>query len=250
MFKKKFIFSLGLFTIFLSMFTVTTNAAGWGFRKNNHHITPEIGKYQEMIEGTSSYYIGDESKKEVILTFDAGYDNGELDRILNVLKEKEVTASFFITGDFVKRFPDLTIRLANDGHVICNHSYSHHKIQTMTKQELSDDLTKLENAYYDLTNQRMAKYFRPPEGEFDRASLLKVQSLGFKTVFWSIAYRDWEENRQSSKDKAIKSIVDNLHPGAIILLHSVSRTNSESLCDIIDAIKDNGYTFNTVLSLQ
>ncbi len=120
----------------------------------------------------------------------------------------------------------------------------------MTKQELSDDLTKLENTYYDLTNQRMAKYFRPPEGEFDRASLLKVQSLGFKTVFWSIAYRDWEENRQSSKDKAIKSIVDNLHPGAIILLHSVSRTNSESLCDIIDAIKDNGYTFNTVLSLQ
>ncbi len=249
MIKKKFILSFGLFTIFLSMFTISTEAAGWGFRKNNQHTTPEIGKYQKMLEGTSSYYVGDTTKKEVILTFDAGYDNGQLDRILDVLSEKKVTASFFVTGDFVKRFKKETLRLANEGHVVCNHSYSHRKIQTLTKEELSKDLEKLENEYYALTNRKMVKYFRPPEGEFDHNSLQNVQSLGYKTVFWSIAYRDWDTNHQPSSEEATKKIVDNLHPGAIILLHSVSKANSASLGAIIDAIRENGYTFTTVLSL-
>lgn len=249
MIKKKMILSLGLFTIFLSIFAVDVSAAGWGFRKNNNHVKPEIGKYEEMIKGTSSFYVGDESKKEVILTFDAGYDNGQLDKILDVLNEKKVKASFFVTGDFVKRFPKQTLRLANEGHVVCNHSYSHHRIQTMSIDELEKDLGKLEDAYFALTNKQMVKYFRPPEGEFDRASLLNIQTLGYKTVFWSIAYRDWDVNRQLDCNEATKKIVDNLHPGAIILLHSVSKANSESLGTIIDAILENGYTFTTVLSL-
>lgn len=250
MLKKKLILSFSLFMIFLSSFAVTSKAAGWGFRKNNQHTTPEIGKYSKMIEGTSSYFVGDTTKKEVILTFDAGYDNGELTKILDTLKEKDVKASFFVTGDFVKRFPELTIRMTNEGHVVCNHSYSHRKIQTMTKEQLKADLSKLEEEYYELTNQSMIKYFRPPEGQFDRQSLINLQDLGYKTVFWSVAYRDWDLNSQTGCEVATKNVVDNLHPGAIILLHSVSKANSESLGNIIDEIRKNDYGFTTVKSLQ
>lgn len=249
MFKKKIFSVLCLFTILFSLQTIKLEAAGWGFSRNTNHLTPQIGKYKQMIEGTSSYYVGDESKKNVYLTFDAGYDNGEMDKILTCLKEKNVKASFFITGDFVKRFSELTKKMTLDGHVMCNHSYSHRKIQTLTKNELKEDLEKLDNAYFELTRCNLTKYFRPPEGEFTRQALLNVQSLGYKTVFWSIAYCDWNINNQPSISKAVKSVVDNLHNGAIILLHSVSSTNSEALGLIIDEIRNQGYTIKTVLDL-
>lgn len=249
MIKKKIFILTCLFTILFSLYTMNVEAAGFGFKRNPHHLTPDIGKYQSMLDGTSSFYVGDTSKKIVYLTFDAGYDNGELDNILNTLKEKDVKASFFITGDFVKRFSDLTYRMRLEGHVMCNHSYSHKKIQTLSKKELKEDLEKLNNAYFDLTGYQLARYFRPPEGEFTKDALKNVQELGYKTVFWSIAYCDWDSSHQASVDKAIKSVIDNLHNGAIILLHSVSKTNSLALGEIIDEIKNQGYSFRTVLDL-
>lgn len=249
MFKKQILSVLCLFTILFSLHTIKLEAAGWGFSKNSDHLTPEIGKYKQMIEGTSSYYVGDETKKNVYLTFDAGYDNGEMKNILACLKEKNVKASFFITGDFVKRFSEVTKQMTMEGHVMCNHSYSHKKIQTLTKLELKEDLEKLENAYFELTGCKLVKYFRPPEGEFTKEALQNVQNLGYKTVFWSIAYCDWDMNNQPTVDKAVKSVVDNLHNGAIILLHSVSATNSQALGLIIDEIHRQGYTIKTVLDL-
>lgn len=246
---KKILFSLSLFTFFFSTFVITSHSAGWGFRKNSNHETPEIGRYKELLDDTSSYYVGDESKKEVYLTFDAGYDNGNLSVILDTLKEKSVQASFFVTGDFIKRFPDLVLKMTRDGHIVCNHSYSHRKIQTLSINELKNDLEKLENAYFELTKQKMVTYFRPPEGEFTRESLLNLKKLGYKTVFWSVAYKDWDTSKQTDIEKAKSSVLDNLHPGCIILLHSVSKTNALSLPLIIDGIRENGYTFKTVLDL-
>ena len=246
---KKILLSLVLFTIFFFSTAINIDAAGWGFSKNPHHTTPEIGKYKKLIEGTSSYYVGDTTNKVVYLTFDAGYDNGQLDKILDTLKEKGVSASFFLTGDFVERFESLTCRISNEGHIVCNHSYGHKNIQHLSKDELKEDLDKLSNAYYELTGKEMSNYFRPPEGEFSKQSLLNVQDLGYKTVFWSIAYKDWDVNHQPSKEVAVKSIVDNLHNGAIILLHTVSTTNSNSLGEMIDEIRNQGYTFKTVLDL-
>jgi len=246
---KKILFSFSLFTFFFLNFVITSNAAGWGFRKNSNHETPHIGRYQELIDGTDSFYVGDESKKEVILTFDAGYDNGNLSIILDTLKEKKVIASFFITGDFVKRFPELVLRMTADGHIMCNHSYSHKRIQNLSKMELKNDLEKLENAYFNLTKKQMVSYFRPPEGEFTKQALQNVKDLGYKTVFWSIAYKDWDASNQVNIEKAKCSILDNLHPGAIILLHSVSKSNAIALSSIIDGIINEGYTFKTVLDL-
>lgn len=249
MLKKKFLLFLCLFTIIFFSQTINLKAAGWGFYRNSNHQTPEIGKYAKMIEGTSSYYVGDTSKKVVYLTFDAGYDNGELCKILSTLKQKNVKASFFVTGDFVKRFSNLTKQMDEEGHIVCNHSYSHKKIQTLSKDELQRDLNQLEMAYESITGKKMVQYFRPPEGEFTREALLNLQSLGYKTVFWSVAYRDWDTNHQQSIDKVKCAVLNHLHPGAIILLHSVSSSNSESLGVIIDEIRKEGYTFQTVLDL-
>ena len=172
-----------------------------------------------------------------------------MEEILNTLKLKNVKATFFLTGDFVNRIPELTKRIVNEGHIACNHSYTHRKITTLSKEELANDLGKLEKSFYELTKQEMPKYFRPPEGNFDKASLTNLKNLGYTTVFWSIAYVDWKTNKQSGADYCVKTIMDNLHDGAIILMHSVSSSNKEALPRLIDEIKNKGYTFKTVLDL-
>lgn len=240
---------LCLFTI--SFYSITSNvfAYGWGFTRNNNHTSPNIGTYAKEIEGTSSYYVGDVNKKSLYLTFDAGYDNGVLDEIICVLEEKNIKASFFITGDFVTRFPDLVKKLEGHGHLICSHSYSHRSITNMSNEEIKSDLEKLENAYYNLTNKPIAKYFRPPKGDFDKESLAYISSLGYKNIFWSMAHYDWDVNKQMSIEKTEKIVLDNLHNGAIILMHSVSISNARSLPNIIDKAKEQGYTFETLESL-
>lgn len=233
-----------LFSI-VSLSSLNIHAAGWGYSKNPHHLKPEIGKYQKIIDGTNSYYVGNDNK-EIYLTFDSGYDNGVLSDILDVLKDKNVKASFFITGDFVRRFPDLTIRLAQEGHTVCNHTYTHRKITKLDYNELKADLDKLNDAYFKLTGMLMSNCVRPPEGVFDRDSLLNLKKLGYKTVFWSIAYCDWNENDQKSIEACRKAVIDNLHNGAIVLLHSVSKTNRDALGIIIDDIVSLGYEFRSV----
>ncbi len=239
--RKRGILIVFMAFLLLVSLAPSVDASGWGFKKNDDHTTPEIGSYQKMIEDTNSYYIGDATKKKVYLTFDAGYDNGNLQTILDTLAIKKVHATFFVTGDFINRFGDLTLEMMLDGHVIANHSYSHRGITSLSKDELKADLERLEHTYEKLTLSTMPKLFRPPEGTFDRTSLLYLKELGYKTVFWSIAFKDWEENKQNGKLYSYNSVVDNLHNGAIILMHTVSSSNAEALGDIIDEIKRQGY---------
>lgn len=238
-----------LFVMFFITSTISLNAYGFGFTRNDEHKTPNIGFYQEILDSTSSYYVGDTNKKEIYLTFDSGYDNGELPKILDILKEEEVLASFFITGDFVKRFPDLVIRMTNEGHTICNHTYHHPDLTKLSSDEIAYELRKLEDEYFFLTKSRMASYVRTPEGSFDKKTLKVIESLGYKTVFWSSAIVDWKVNGQKGKDYAKKMFLDNLHNGAIILMHSVSSSNREALPSIIREVKSMGYDFKTVSSL-
>ena len=247
---KKFICSIMImFTMFFTTSYMSLNAYGFGFTRNENHETPEIGKYKAILENTNSYYVGDTNQKEIYLTFDAGYDNGELPKILDILNEKNILASFFLTGDFIKRFPELTIRMAHEGHAICNHTYNHANITKLSIDELKVEITKLEEAYFNLTGMHMVKYFRPPSGEFDRTSLLNVKSLGYKTIFWSSAYCDWNVNGQKSVEYTKEMYLNNLHNGAILLMHSVSSSNREALPSIIDEVRSLGYTFKTVTSL-
>lgn len=251
---KKILFTiLCLFAIFLFSITGTNiskiNAYGWGFTRSSDHQTPNIGSYEEIIKNTNSYYVGDTSKKVLYLTFDAGYDNGVLEEIINVLNDKNIRASFFITGDFIKRFPDLVLKLEENGHLMCSHSYYHKSINKMTKEEIKSDLEKLEKAYYNLTKKDIAKYFRPPKGDFDKESLQYVSTLGYKNIFWSMAHFDWDVNKQMSSEKTTKIVLDNLHNGAIMLMHSVSISNAKSLPIIIDEAIKQGYQFDLLSSL-
>lgn len=240
-----------LLLIFLFSFpiTLTANAEGWGFTKNNSHDTPYIGRYSELIKGTDSYYVGDITKNEVYLTFDVGYDNGNLSPILETLEKKNVRATFFVTGDFVKRYPELITRLSFSNHVICSHSYSHKSITKLSKSELGADLERLQTEYYNLTGKQLSMYFRPPEGVFDTKSLLNIKELGYKTVFWSVAWKDWVTDKQRGAEFSYDSYVKNLHNGAIILMHTVSSSNKDALERIIDYTIQNGYTFKTVEAL-
>jgi peptidoglycan-N-acetylmuramic acid deacetylase len=247
--KKFFTLTLIVFTI---LFTVSFSAeasSGWGYRKNTNHTTPQIGKYEAIIQGTDSYYVGDTSKKTIYLTFDAGYDNGELALILDVLDQYHIPASFFMTGDFMTRFSQLTKRISDSGYLCCSHSMTHRNMTKLTKEEISDELSKLESTFTSTTGKQLSKFFRFPKGIFDRQSLETVQSLGYKSIFWSVAYCDWKTNDQKSQEEAIRSVVDYVHPGAIILMHTVSETNRLVLPKVIDALIQEGYVFASLETL-
>ncbi len=219
---------------------------GWGFRNNNDHTPPEIGKYKEEIANTDAFYIGDSLKHNIYLTFDAGYDNGNLASILDILQEKEVQATFFITGDFLNRCSDLVKRIANEGHLVGNHTWHHYNITKLNKQELEKEIKQVEDKYYEITNKEINHFFRPPEGEFNHQSLENVKAIGYKTIFWSLAYKDWDTKHQHGKDYAYNSVMNKIHNGAIILMHTVSTDNKEALPYIIDELRNQGYIFSSL----
>lgn len=237
--KKIFITIFVFVMVLLSI--PSTFAYGWGFKRNNNNVPPEIGKYASEIEGTSSYYVGDPDEKVVYLTFDAGYDNGVLGKILDVLNEKNVKSTVFVTGDFIVKEKELTFRMAYEGHTVGNHTWKHKNITKLSYEELAQEIKKVEDAYYELTNLQMTKYFRPPAGEFNKEALMNVEKLGYQTFFWSLAYKDWETRNQRGADVAYEQVMNNLHNGAIILMHSVSISNLEALPKIIDGIRNAGY---------
>ena len=233
--------------IFLFAFplSLTVNAEGWGFQKNNKHILPDVGRYEQIIQGTNSIYHGDTNQKEVYLTFDVGYDNGNLNDILDILDENNVRATFFLTGDFVKRYQELTLRLAYSNHLIGSHSYYHRPITTLSDEELKEDLELLQDEYYKITSKHLTYYFRPPAGVFNHQSLLNVSSLGYKSVFWSVAWKDWITTDQASVN-SYRSYFDQLHNGAFVLIHTVSSSNKLALDKIIKDTKKLGFCFKTV----
>lgn len=183
-------------------------------------------------------------EKKICLTFDEGYENGYTPQILDTLKEKGVKAIFFVTYDFASQNPDLVKRMIDEGHIVGNHSYRHY-----TMDEVSDDVAKEEVSYLhkyvkDKFGYTMS-YFRFPKGEFSERSLQIVKDLGYKSVFWSFAYADWDPNNQTEENQAFTHICESTHPGAIFLLHAVSKTNADILGKVIDDVKKQGYTFST-----
>lgn len=183
-------------------------------------------------------------EKKICLTFDEGYENGYTPQILDTLKEKGVKAIFFVTYDFASQNPELVKRMIDEGHIVGNHSYRHY-----TMDEVSDDVAKEEVSYLhkyvkDKFGYTMS-YFRFPKGEFSERSLQIVKDLGYKSVFWSFAYADWDPDNQTEGNQAFTHICESTHPGAIFLLHAVSKTNADILGKVIDDVKKQGYTFST-----
>lgn len=215
--------------------------------KRNGNKTPLFSKESAVVTEYDGYFIGE--GKKLYLTFDAGYENGNVERILNVLKEENVPAAFFILDNLVLKNSDLVKRMADEGHLVCNHTKNHRDLTVCNADQIEKNLTDLEKIYEERTGYTMAKYFRFPEGKYSEDALRAVSALGYKTIFWSFAYDDWDNDRQPDAEKAIKKILSNTHDGAIILLHPTSKTNAEILPTLIREWRARGYEFATLEEL-
>lgn len=227
---------------------MAVNNWGLSFQKNNQ--CPTIDYKEEDLTKREMYYLGNQSEKKLYLTFDAGFENGNTGIILDALKENNVKACFFLVGNYLEKEPELVKRIVEEGHIIGNHTYHHKDMEKITnKDEFIEELESLENKFIEITGKELNKYYRPPQGKFTTEQIDWAREKGYKTIFWSLAYVDWEEDNQPSREEAIKKLTDRIHPGAIILLHSTSKTNGVIMDEIIKKWKDMGYTFGTLEEL-
>ena len=222
----------------------------WGLSFQEEGKAPVIDVNKEFLEQYNAYCLGDEENKKLYLTFDAGYENGNTEKILDILKEHQVKATFFLVGNYMEKCPDIVKRMVDEGHLVGNHTYHHKDMATLTnKEEFMKELTDLEDYYRNIVGTDMPKLYRPPQGKYTEQQLNWVKEKGYKTCFWSLAYVDWDEKKQPSKEEAMSKLKQRIHPGAMILLHSTSSTNAEILDDIIIEWKNMGYTFGNLLEL-
>ena len=245
--KRYKIIYIFLLVILLFITSKTASAYGFGFKKNTTNTQPDIGIYKQIIESNGGLYVGDKDSKNIYLTFDCGYENGYTAKILDVLKEKNLVATFFLTGHYIDSASELVLRMKSEGHVLANHSDKHKDITKITNSEIEKEIKDLETKYYNLTGSEITKFFRPPAGTFDSRSLAVVNGMGYKTLFWSLAYQDW--NHSADSLVAVREVNNNIHNGAIILLHAVSEANSAALGTIIDELRSKGYVFSSTTNL-
>lgn len=226
-------------------------ADGWYVNKNSEHKQPRIPAEFAYIENLGGYFIdknhGDGNVDKVIyLTFDAGYENGNVEKTLDILKKHGVKAAFFVLKHLIVNNTDLVKRIGDEGHLICNHTMSHPDMSKCSEEKIRAEITGLEKICIEKTGYEIAKFYRPPQGKFSESDLKTVNSMGYKTVFWSFAYADWDNNKQPSPDSAIKKVMDNIHNGEIMLLHPTSATNALILDKVISELKAQGYRFETL----
>jgi len=223
---------------------------GWSFKRNSNH-EPVIGYNQGIdLEKYEAYYRVNTDEKVIYLTFDEGYENGYTSKILDVLKENEVQAAFFVTKPYIESSADLCIRMVEEGHVVANHSVTHSSFPTLTNEQIKEELMDTAEAFNEATGYEMAPFFRPPSGNFSERVLNEVRKEGYRTVFWSLAYADWDVNKQPGAEYVYNHIMDNHHPGGIFLLHAVSQSNAEALDDVLKALKAEGYRFGSLYELE
>lgn len=222
----------------------------WWYRSNPEHEPVWVEhSMKELLAAYGGIYQGDVNSQRIYLTFDAGYENGYTGHILDVLQKNGVKAAFFITGHYLKKNPDLVKRMVREGHIIGNHTVNHPAMWSLSEKELCREIEELAHEFKKLTNQEMAPFLRPPMGEFSPKSLWQTARLGYYTVLWSFAYRDWDVKAQRGPDFAHQQVMNNHHPGAVLLLHAVSRDNALALDNIIQDLKKEGYEFWTLFDI-
>jgi len=224
--------------------------ASWGLSFQQEGAPPVGNAGVSQLRRYDAAYIGDTNKKVLYLTFDAGYENSCTEKILDALKKHQVPAAFFLVGNYIEKNADLVRRMAQEGHTVANHTMHHPDMSKIgDKAAFQKELTELEDLYKDTTGQEMPKYYRPPQGTYSDENLRNAKDLGYKTVFWSLAYVDWNNDAQPTAEEAFGKLLPRTHNGAVVLLHSTSRTNAEILDELLTKWKDMGYTFGTLEEL-
>ena len=238
-------------TVAITVFSGSSLETGaWGLSFRTEGAPPIGNAGRDQLKQYDAVYMGDPAEKTLYLTFDAGYENGSTEKILDVLKAQQVPAAFFLVGNYIEKNADLVRRMVDEGHIVANHTMHHYDMSKLSaKADFSKELTELESLYKEKTGQDMAKFYRPPQGIYSEENLKMAKELGYKTVFWSLAYVDWNNDAQPTKAEAFAKLLPRTHPGAVILLHSTSQTNAEILEELIGHWKEEGYRFGTIEEL-
>ena len=253
--KKFFIGILALAvsgTAFLTPCQAASKPYHWYCVHAKGHVQPSVGSDIAFVEELGGYYIDrthadyNAEDKVVYLTFDAGYENGNVASILDILKEKAVPAAFFVLGNLITHDTALVKRMEEEGHLVCNHTVRHKNMSAVGEEAFLAELCELEELYKNATEKEMPKYYRPPEGTFSRENLEVAQKNGYKTIFWSFAYHDWDNGKQMSPERAKQIVLDNIHNGEVMLLHPTSQTNAAILGEVIDVLLEQGFRFGTL----
>ena len=233
--------ALGIF------FRSTLETGAWGLSFRQEGAAPIGNAGVDQLKQYDAAYLGDPSEKVIYLTFDAGYENGCTAKILDTLQKHDVKAAFFLVGNYIERNADLVRRMAEEGHTVGNHTMHHPDMSKLKdKEAFAKELQDLEELYREKTGEQLPKYYRPPQGIYSEENLKMAKELGYKTVFWSLAYVDWNNDSQPSKEEAFAKLLPRIHPGAVVLLHSTSQTNAEILDELLTKWAQMGYRFGTL----
>ena len=249
--KIYFISSLILISV-LFLNSSYISSISWYCKRNNFHNQPALDNNLSFCDKYDVFWCDKKHQsidedKVIYLTFDAGYENGNVEKIVDILNEENVKGAFFVLDNILINNEDLIRKMIKGGHTIANHTYKHKDMtKLISKKEFAEELQKLENLYYELYGEYMPKYYRPPEGKLNEDNLKWAQELGYKTVMWSFAYADWDNEKQPTKEYALKKIYDNIHNGEVMLLHPTSKTNSEIIKELIVELKKQGFRFGTL----
>ena len=224
--------------------SVQNQADNWGLGFGAEGTQPTGNVTADELKKYNAWYVGDKNKKIIYLTFDCGYENGNTEPILDALKKHNAKATFFVVGHFLESAPDIVKRMEEEGHAVGNHTYHHPDMSSISElasfQKEIDDVASL---YQSITGKEMIKYYRPPQGKYSTENLKMAKELGYNTFFWSLAYVDWNVDNQPTKEEAFDKLLTRIHPGAIVLLHSTSKTNGEILDELLTKWEEMGYTF-------
>jgi peptidoglycan-N-acetylmuramic acid deacetylase len=224
--------------------TETVETASWGLSFRTQGQPPVGPANAAVLSRYDAAYLGDTAKQVLYLTFDAGYENGCTAQILDILQKHGVTAAFFLVGNYMEKNPDLVRRMAAEGHIVGNHTMHHPDMSKITdKAAFQKELEDLETLYTQITGQKLSKYYRPPQGIYSEENLKMAQELGYQTVFWSLAYVDWNNDAQPTPEFAYEKLIPRTHNGAVILLHSTSQTNAKVLDTLLTTWQKMGYSF-------
>lgn len=222
-----------------------TGAWGLSFQTEGQ---PPVGNAEAaQLREFDAAFLGDTTQKRIYLTFDAGYENGYTAQLLDVLQVHGVHAAFFVVGNFVEQEPELVKRMAAEGHIVGNHTYHHYDMSKISEQAAFEaELNDLAARYREITGEEMPRYYRPPQGVYSEENLRMAQALGYKTVFWSLAYVDWKQDAQPTSEQAFAKLIPRIHSGAVVLLHSTSATNAAILDLLLTQWEAMGYSFGTL----
>ena len=229
---------------------VPASAGNWGLSFPTEGEAPVGNASVEELAKYDTYYLGDTSRKVIYLTFDCGYENGYTNQILDALKKHNAPAAFFVVGHMVESAPEIVRRMAEEGHVVGNHTFHHPDMSSISQQDaFQKELDSLAELYQQTTGRPLSRFYRPPQGKYSEENLKQAKALGYKTVFWSLAYVDWNTDDQPTAEQAYAKLLPRIHDGAIVLLHSTSRTNAEILDELLTKWEGMGYTFQSLEEL-